>query len=60
MCEFCWITSRYVGGSGKNVTKMTKKRVWLAICRGFYLGPLWTVLAEILGDNSPILGLSGV
>ena len=37
-----------------------KKRVRLAIRRSFYLGPLWTILAEILGDNSPIVGLSCV
>ena len=39
---------------------MPKKRVRLATRRGFYLGPPWTVLAEILGDNRPIVGLSCV
>ena len=36
---------------------MAKKRVRLAIRRGFYLRSSWTVLAEILGDNRPIAGL---
>ena len=49
-----------MGGTGKNVPKMAKKRIRLVIRRGSYLGPLWTVLAEILGDNSPIVGLSCV
>ena len=49
-----------MGGTGKNVPKMPKKRVRLATRRGFYLGHPWTVLAEILGDNSPIVGLSCV
>ena len=40
--------------------KWRKKRVWLVIRRGSYLRPPWTVLAEILGDNSPIVGLSCV
>ena len=40
--------------------KWRKKRVRLVIRCGFYLGPPWTVLAEILGDNSPIVGLSCV
>ena len=37
--------------------KLPKKCVQLATRRGFYLGPPWTILAEILGDNSPIVGL---
>ena len=49
-----------MGVTGKNVPKMPKKRVRLAIRRGSYLGPPWTVLAEILGDNRPIVGLSWV
>ena len=49
-----------MGGTGKNVPKMAKKRVRLVIRCGFYLGPPWTILAEILGDNSPIVGLSCV
>ena len=46
-----------MGGTDKNVAK---KFVQLAIRRGSYLWPPWTVLAEILGDNSPIVGLSCV
>ena len=57
MCEFRWITSSYVGVTDKNVAKMAKKRVQLAVRRGSYLRPPWTVLAEILGDDSSILGL---
>ena len=45
---------------GKNVPKMVKNFVRLVIRRGSYLGPPWTVLAEILGDNSQIVGLSCV
>ena len=60
VCEFHWIVWSYVGVTGKNVPKMPKKRVRLAIRRGSYLGPPWTVLAEILGDNRPIVGLSWV
>ena len=39
---------------------MAKKCFRLATRRGLYLGPPRTVLAEILGDNSPIVGLSCV
>ena len=60
MYKFRWITWRYMGATDKNVPKMAKKRVLLVIRCGFYLGPPWTVLAEILGDNSPIVGLSCV
>ena len=46
-----------MGAAAENVPKTRKKRVRLATRRGFYLGPPWTILAEILGDNSPIVGL---
>ena len=49
-----------MGVTGKNVPKMAKKRIQLAIRGGSYLWPPWTILAENLGDNSPIVGLSGV
>ena len=48
------------GRNGQKRAKNAKKRVWFAIPRGFYLGPTWTVLAEILGDDRPILGLPWV
>ena len=44
----------------KMCQKWKKNCVGLAIRRGSDLGPLRTVLAEILGDNSPIVGLSCV
>ena len=40
--------------------KNGEKRIRLVIRYGFYLRPLWTVLAEILGDNRPISWLSCV
>ena len=41
----------------KCAKKGRKKHVWLAIHSGFYLGPSWTVLADILWDNRTISGL---
>ena len=51
---------KFGGSYLQNRAKNAKKRVRFAIRRGSYLGPPWTVLAEILGDNSPIVGLSCV
>ena len=45
------------GKYGPKRAKMAKKCIRLATRHGFYLRPRWTVLAEILGDNSPIVGL---
>ena len=45
------------GRYGQKRAKNAKKCVRLAIRRGSYLGSPWTVLAEILGDDSPMLGL---
>ena len=48
------------GRYGQKRAKNGEKRIRLVIRYGFYLRPLWTVLAEILGDNSSMLGLSCV
>ena len=48
------------GRYGQIRAKNGEKRIRLVIRYGFYLRPLWTVLAEILGDNRPISWLSCV
>ena len=48
------------GRYGQKRAKNGEKRIRLVIRYGFYLRPLGTVLAEILGDNRPISWLSCV